>query len=71
MNFQEWALSYDQNGRPIEVAEITRQVVGGRSIISILEIINYESYEDLFHRKLGSPIVQETGKRTENTFEWE
>ncbi len=44
---------------------------GGYTINTILEIINYKYYDDLWHRKLGSPVISSRGKRTTLSFERE
>ena len=71
MNFKEWASSYNMNGEPTEVALFTKEVPGGTSISSIYEIINYQYYDDLWHRKLGNPVLSKIGKRTTLNFERE
>lgn len=65
------SLSYTRAGEPIEVAVISKEVTGGFTINSVLELVNYQYYDDLWHRKLGTPKLNITGKRTTLTFERE
>lgn len=71
MNHKDMSLSYTRAGEPIEVAVISKEVTGGFTINSVLELVNYQYYDDLWHRKLGSPKLNIIGKRTTLTFERE
>ncbi len=42
---------------------------GGSIINTALDFVNYKYYDDLWHRKLGSPTLNILGRRTTLTFE--
>lgn len=67
-NYREWFSSYSEQGEPIEFAYISGEVTGGATIAASLDIINYKYYNDLWHRKLGSPVLSMRGRRTTLSF---
>ena len=67
-NYIDWTPSYIENGEPIDIDHISAEVSGGFSINTNIEFINYKYYNDIWHRNLGTPILNITGKRTTLSF---